>query len=214
MATTMTEHYAPDYDFLVKTVIVGDSGVGKSSLLRRFSDREFVSTYLATIGVDFVIRTMDIAGKITKLQIWDTAGQERFRTITNSYYRNAHCILLCFDVTDHDSFKSVHDWYREVRMYASEGTQVMLVANKCDLTEQRQVTSEMAKQLADDLKLPLLETSAKTSMNVDQAFTLMAKQYLNQVAIARLEETQKAAAPAGGFSLLDVEPVKRCCVIL
>jgi len=164
-----------EYDHLFKLLLIGDSGVGKSSLLLRFSDNTFSDSFIATIGVDFKIKTMDINGAQVKLQIWDTAGQERFRTITSSYYRGAHGIIVVYDVTNYDSFSNVRKWLQEINRYASENVQKILVGNKCDLVTERKVSFEEAKELADELGVMFLETSAKNSTNVNVAFEQMAK---------------------------------------
>jgi len=164
-----------EYDHLFKLLLIGDSGVGKSSLLLRFSDNTFSDSFIATIGVDFKIKTMDINGAQVKLQIWDTAGQERFRTITSSYYRGAHGIIVVYDVTNPDSFGNVRKWLQEINRYASENVQKILVGNKCDLVSERKVSYEDAKELADELGVMFLETSAKNSTNVNVAFEQMAK---------------------------------------
>jgi len=164
-----------EYDHLFKLLLIGDSGVGKSSLLLRFSDNTFSDSFIATIGVDFKIKTMDINGSQVKLQIWDTAGQERFRTITSSYYRGAHGIIVVYDVTNPDSFQNVRKWLQEINRYASENVQKILVGNKCDLVSERKVSYEDAKELADELSVMFLETSAKNATNVNIAFEQMAK---------------------------------------
>jgi len=166
----------PEYDFLFKLLLIGDSGVGKSCLLLRFADDTYTESYISTIGVDFKIRTIELDGKTIKLQIWDTAGQERFRTITSSYYRGAHGIIVVFDVTDLESFNNVKQWLHEIDRYASENVNKLLVGNKCDLTSKRAVTTEQAKEFADQLGIEYLETSAKNATNVEKAFTTMAAQ--------------------------------------
>jgi len=164
-----------DYDHLFKLLLIGDSGVGKSSLLLRFADNTFSDSFIATIGVDFKIRTIDINGSQVKLQIWDTAGQERFRTITSSYYRGAHGIIVVYDITNPDSFQNVRKWLQEINRYASENVQKILVGNKADLVSERKVSYEDAKELADELGVAFLETSAKNASNVELAFENMAK---------------------------------------
>jgi len=167
-----------DYDYLFKLVLIGDSGVGKSCLLLRFADDNFSDSFISTIGVDFRFRTVTIDEKIVKLQIWDTAGQERFRTITSAYYRGADGIIMVYDVTSSESFDHVEEWLSEVDRYANENTSKLLIGNKADLIEEKQVTKETAQAFADKLSIPFLETSAKTATNVDTAFLTMAKELI------------------------------------
>ncbi|KAJ2744844.1 ras GTPase [Coemansia sp. BCRC 34301] len=171
----------PEYDYLFKLLLIGDSGVGKSCLLLRFADDTYTESYISTIGVDFKIRTIELEGKTVKLQIWDTAGQERFRTITSSYYRGAHGIIVVYDVTDSQSFSDVKQWLQEIDRYASEGVNKLLVGNKSDLVDARQVDFTAAKEMADSLGISFLETSAKDSTNVEQAFLTMARQIKDRV---------------------------------
>ncbi|KIM49279.1 hypothetical protein M413DRAFT_438459 [Hebeloma cylindrosporum] len=168
--------HTSEYDYLFKLLLIGNSGVGKSCLLLRFADDTYTESYISTIGVDFKIRTIELEGKTVKLQIWDTAGQERFRTITSSYYRGAHGIIVVYDVTDDESFTSVKQWLQEIERYASEGVNKLLVGNKSDLTSKKVVEYSVAKEFADQLNIPFLETSAKNATNVEQAFLTMAKQ--------------------------------------
>ncbi|KAK6033962.1 Ras family protein [Cooperia oncophora] len=163
-------------DYLFKLLLIGDSGVGKSCLLLRFADDTYTESYISTIGVDFKIRTIELDGKTIKLQIWDTAGQERFRTITSSYYRGAHGIIVVYDITDQESFNNVKQWLQEIDRYACENVNKLLVGNKCDLTAKRAVETQAAKEYADQLGIPFLETSAKSSTNVEQAFLTMASE--------------------------------------
>lgn len=122
------------------------------------------------------IRTIELDGKTIKLQIWDTAGQERFRTITSSYYRGAHGIIVVYDVTDQESFNNVKQWLHEIDRYACENVNKLLVGNKSDLTTKRVVSTETAKEFADQLGIEFLETSAKNANNVERAFMMMASQ--------------------------------------
>lgn len=163
------------YDYLIKLLLIGDSGVGKSCLLLRFSDDSFTPSFITTIGIDFKIRTIELDGKKIKLQIWDTAGQERFRTITTAYYRGAMGILMVYDVTDEKSFVNIRNWMRNIEQHASEDVNKMLIGNKCDLNDKRIVDFERGKTLADECKIEFMETSAKNATNVDSAFIAMAK---------------------------------------
>ena len=128
------------------------------------------------------IRTIQLEGKTIKLQIWDTAGQERFRTITSSYYRGAHGIIVVYDVTEMETFNNVKQWLHEIDRYASEGVNKLLVGNKADLVTKKQVETATAKDLADSLAIPFLETSAKSATNVEQAFMTMASEIKNRMA--------------------------------
>lgn len=170
-----------DYDFLFKLLLIGNSAVGKSSLLLRFSDNIFNESFLPTIGVDFKIRTFELSGKTVKLQIWDTAGQERFKTITSSYYKGAHGIILTYDITDKQSFKDIENWLTEVEKFANENVIKLLVGNKSDLESSRQVKFEEGKEFADSLGVQFIETSAKNSSNVEKAFFTLANEIKGRV---------------------------------
>merc|ERR1712139_210872 len=122
----------PAYDYLIKLLLIGDSGVGKSCLLLRFSDDSFTPSFITTIGIDFKIRTIELDGRRIKLQIWDTAGQERFRTITTAYYRGAMGILLVYDVTDEESFANINTWMHAIKQHASDSVNKVLLGNKAD----------------------------------------------------------------------------------
>ncbi|KAJ7445724.1 GTP-binding protein ypt1 [Mycena galericulata] len=189
--------HTSEYDYLFKLLLIGDSGVGKSCLLLRFADDTYTESYISTIGVDFKIRTIELEGKTVKLQIWDTAGQERFRTITSSYYRGAHGIIVVYDVTDNDTFTNVKQWLQEIDRYASEGVNKLLVGNKSDLTGKKVVEYSVAKEFADQLTIPFLETSAKNATNVEQAFLTMAKQIKD-----RMGSTSTPAGVAGKSSTI------------
>jgi len=173
------------HDYLFILVLIGDSGVGKSCLLLRFADDKWTDSYISTIGVDFKIRTIELDGKTIKLQIWDTAGQERFRTISSTYYRGAHGIIVVYDVCNLDSFNNVKRWLTEIDKYARENVNKLLVGNKSDLGEgdagQRQVTQAKGKEFAETLDIPFLETSAKTGTFVDTAFLMMAHEIKNKM---------------------------------
>jgi len=200
-----------DYDYLFKLLLIGDSGVGKSCLLLRFADNTYTDSYISTIGVDFKIRTLEIDGKNVKLQIWDTAGQERFRTITSSYYRGAHGIIVVYDVTDKVSFNNVKQWLGEIDRYACQAVNKLLVGNKSDLKDKKVVEFQEAKDFADSIGIPFLETSAKSATNVEEAFIQMTKQIKE-----RVSRTPEPSKSGGGLPLSNTANVKgakkkACC---
>jgi len=160
-----------DYDYLFKILLIGDSSVGKSSILLRFADGIYTDTYISTIGVDFKIKTINNNGKTCKLQIWDTAGQERFRTITTSYYRGAHAIIICYDITDSITFENVKRWLHECVLYASKNVVKLLVGNKSDLEKKRAISYHSGKELADMYDMTFYEVSAKENTNIDELFS-------------------------------------------
>ncbi|XP_032809455.1 ras-related protein Rab-8A [Petromyzon marinus] len=166
---------AKTYDYLFKLLLIGDSGVGKTCVLFRFSEDAFNSTFISTIGIDFKIRTIDLDGKKIKLQIWDTAGQERFRTITTAYYRGAMGIMLVYDITNEKSFENIKNWIRNIEEHASADVEKMILGNKCDMNERRQVTRERGEKLAIEYGIKFMETSAKASINVEEAFFTLAR---------------------------------------
>ena len=165
------------YDYLFKILIIGESGVGKTCLLLRFTEDSFTTTFLTTIGIDFKIKIINLEDKLIKLQIWDTAGQERFRTITKTYYKGAHGIILTYDVTDQDSFKNIRNWIKQIEANAQGNVKRVLVGNKCDKPD-RVVTEEEGKKLADDYSMSFFETSAKTNQNVSEVFNYLTKEIL------------------------------------
>lgn len=165
-----------EYDYLFKILLLGSQGVGKSSLLGRFADNEFMDTYRTTVGVDFKIRTVDIDDKVVKLQLWDTAGQERFKTVTNTYFRGAHGVIVVYDITDPKSFSQINEyWLKEVEMHAPPNAALMIVGNKSDLDDDRSVDQRKAKEFAKNKEALFLETSAKDGDNVNKAFLLLAE---------------------------------------
>jgi len=165
----------------VKLLLIGNSSVGKSSLLLRFSDEQWLpeDESSATIGVDFRVHKMDVKGKKVKLSIWDTAGQERFRTITSSYYRGAQGIILVYDVANRESFEALPRWYSELETYVSSSVVKILVGNKVDKEFSRQVPAAEAEKFAARMSSLFIETSAKTSVGVKEAFTEVVEQIMD-----------------------------------
>lgn len=163
-----------------KLLLIGDSSVGKSSLLLRFCDNTFQEGTVNLTSVDFKTKNVTIDGKTIQLQVWDTAGQERFRTITSSFYRGAHGIIVVYDISDQATFNNVKLWMQEIQRYASAGVCKMLVGNKVDLADKRVVEYNTAKEYADGLSIPFSETSSKTGQEVDKVFEKLSLEILRQ----------------------------------
>ncbi|KAH9703158.1 ras-related protein RABE1a [Citrus sinensis] len=213
-----------DYDYLIKLLLIGDSGVGKSCLLLRFSDGSFTTSFITTIGIDFKIRTIELDGKRIKLQIWDTAGQERFRTITTglclgfwqlAYYRGAMGILLVYDVTDESSFNNIRNWIRNIEQHASDNVNKILVGNKADMDEsKRAVPTSKGQALADEYGIKFFETSAKTNLNVEEVFFSIAKDIKQRLAESDSKsepQTIKINQPDTGASGAQAAQKSACC---
>lgn len=197
-----------EYDYLFKVVLIGDSGVGKSNLLSRFTRNEFNLESKSTIGVEFATRSIQYEGKTIKAQIWDTAGQERYRAITSAYYRGAVGALLVYDIAKHQTYENVERWLKELRDHASRDIVIMLVGNKSDLRHLRAVPTEEAKAFAELNGLSFIETSALDSTNVELAFhTILIEIYRNasQKALSQDRDASASVAPGKGETIV-VQP--------
>ncbi|XP_071723062.1 ras-related protein Rab11C [Rutidosis leptorrhynchoides] len=193
-----------EYDYLFKIVLIGDSGVGKSNILSRFTRNEFCLESKSTIGVEFATRTLQIEGKTVKAQIWDTAGQERYRAITSAYYRGAVGALLVYDITKRQTFDNVTRWLRELRDHADSNIVIMMAGNKSDLAHLRAVQEGDGQTLAEREGLSFLETSALEATNVEKAFqTILSEIYhiISKKALAAQEAGATTAIPGQGTSI-------------
>ncbi|KNC78242.1 Ras-like protein Rab-11B [Sphaeroforma arctica JP610] len=183
------------YDYLFKIVLIGDSGVGKSNLLSRFTRNQFSLETKSTIGVEFATRSVEIDGKVIKAQIWDTAGQERYRAITSAYYRGAVGALLVYDIAKHRTYENVQRWLTELRNHADSDIVIMLVGNKSDLKHLRSVTEEDAQAYATEESLRFIETSALEATNVEDAFVKTLEEIYRIVSAKGLEEPTDNGKP-------------------
>ncbi|XP_011195635.3 ras-related protein Rab-26 isoform X1 [Zeugodacus cucurbitae] len=167
-----------EYDIMGKVIMLGDSGVGKTCLLIRFYDGKYMPHYfITTVGIDFRNKVVVVDGTRVKLQIWDTAGQERFRSVTHTYYRDAHALLLLYDVTNKTTYDNIRAWLGEIRDYTQDDVVIVLIGNKADCSNsERQVKREDGERLAREHNVPFMETSAKTGLNVELAFSAVARQ--------------------------------------
>ena len=177
----MAEDKSKSYDCPLKVIVIGDC-VGKTCIMLKFSGEKFSEQYIATIGVDFRTRTVDINDEKMKLQIWDTAHQERFQAITRSYYRGTHGVMIVYDITNEKAFdNAVNKWMRDFDKYAAPGVTKMMVGNKCDLEESRAVSRERGQLVADDHGAMFTEVSAKAGYNIDEAFINIAREIYNKM---------------------------------
>ncbi|CAL8284284.1 unnamed protein product [Merluccius merluccius] len=217
-----TRGSAPSYnqDLMHKTILVGDSGVGKTSLLVQFDQGKFIpGSFSATVGIGFTNREVTVDNLKVKLQIWDTAGQERFRSVTHAYYRDAQALLLLYDITSKSSFDNIRAWLTEIHEYAQSDIVIMLLGNKADMAAERAIKRAEGEKLAREYCVPFMETSAKTGVNVELAFISVAKCVLNHelnmmttvngVSVAGMQHAEVVAViKAGGeeTSMLVVDP--------
>ena len=208
---TFTYNKDDEYDYLFKIVLIGDSGVGKSNLLSRFTRNEFDLESRTTIGVEFATRSIPVENKTVKAQIWDTAGQERFRAITNAYYRGAVGALLVYDIAKHMTYESVERWLKELRDHADGNIVVMLVGNKCDLRHLRAVPTEEAQAFAEKNELIFIETSALDSTNVEDAFKSIVNEIFQLVHTNRQNDSPDLMDKAIEIDKLVDGPEVKCC---
>ena len=202
-----------EYDFIFKVLLLGNSDVGKSSMLLRFVDSVWNDAFTPTIGVDFKVKTLEINNKRVKMQIWDTAGQERFRTVVSTYFRGAHGILLLYDVTNKDSFKNLENWLIEIEKNSNQKVLKILIGNKCDLTEDREITTEEGQTFANRNGMEFMETSAKMNTNVSEAFTTLGKLMIEFNSKTNTKKKKKSGEvkTLKSNSGKDLNTKKKCC---
>mmetsp|Transcript_15378 Transcript_15378/g.35342 ORF Transcript_15378/g.35342 Transcript_15378/m.35342 type:complete len:209 (-) Transcript_15378:35-661(-) len=193
----------------VKLLTVGNSGVGKSCLILRYTTNKFSTSYITTIGIDFKTKRIDIGGKSVQLDIWDTAGQERFQTITLSYLRGAKGIMLVYDVTDVASFEQTRSWMKSIRAHGDADVNVVLVGNKVDLETKRKVSTAEGQALAKEMGVPFFELSARKNVGVDEAFQCLAEKALDSVLKSAASGSDRVDIAGGGGG--GDGGKKRCC---
>ena len=200
-----------NYDFIFKILLLGNSDVGKSSLILRYVDQVWSDTFVPTIGVDFKVKTLELQNKQIKMQIWDTAGQERFRNVISSYFRGAHGILLIYDVTNRDSFKNLESWLIEIEQNSSENVLKVLIGNKNDLVDDKEIKTEEGQAFANRNGMQFIETSAKENTNVTEAFECLAKlmmEFNSEKKAPTTKNDKKALSASAGK---DLKTKKKCC---
>ncbi len=165
-----------DFDLMFKIMVIGESKVGKTSVIKKYTQNKFGGVYLTTVGVDFQDKIINIDDKKIRLQIWDTAGQERFRNITKNYFNSSNGFLLIYDITDKDSLEHLNFWSAQIQLNAPEKSKCVLVGNKCDLESARVISYEEGKMYAEKNKIKFFETSAKDGTNINEVFEYIANE--------------------------------------
>lgn len=189
-----------------KVLLLGDSIVGKTCILMRFTEGTFPEIHMSTVGLDYRVKQMTLEnGQSAKVCIWDTAGQERFRAITKNYYKGAHGIMLIYDVTRQETFLNVRNWLTQIKENASDKATIFLIGNKCDDVDGRQVSTEEGSKVADDYKITFIETSAKKDINIASTFEQLVKEIYQKV--GTLEPKQVQVTTQIGQDKKE----KRCC---
>ena len=207
-----------NYQYIFKLILIGNSGVGKSCILQRYMKHTFEEKYKCTIGVDFLMKSLTINGKTVKLQLWDTAGQEKYKSMVSSYYRGANVALIVFDITSHASFDALPIWIENFYKNGPEQKNIILIGNKKDLEESRQVTQEEAQTFSEMNNMMYFETSAKEGDNIDYVFNYAAEKLLefysgNNEAILKRQITPNNEKQINNFQDVRIEEhKKKCCL--
>lgn len=186
----MTSSSSDKDNMVAKILTIGESGVGKTCILLRYTDNKFIKHHLTTIGIDYKTKDVNINGKSIKLKIWDTAGQERFRNITQQYYKGADGIVLVFDLTDRNSFEKIREWMKQIQSYTQrESIAIVLLGNKCD-AENKAVSAKEAADIAAEYNMKFFETSAMNNINIEESFKQLSTE------IVKIKESKNAGADA------------------
>ena len=205
-----------NYEMMFKVVLVGDSFVGKTNIMSKYLKNEFHDDSKATVGVEFGSKQFNIEGHTIKVQIWDTAGQERYKAITSAYYKGAKGAFIVYDITRKNSFESVEKWVSDVTAVADKKITIVLIGNKSDLEDQRQVTKEQAEEKSNKLEIAFLETSALSGENLEKAFEMMINEVYKKCHDEMLAEGDVDIIEGGQEINLnkknDASGEKKCCV--
>ena len=172
----MADNKTGYFDVKYKIMVLGESKVGKTSLIKRYTKDQFGGVYLTTVGMDFQDKIIELEDKKVRLQVWDTAGQERFRNVTKSYFQSSHGLLVVYDISDKESFDKINFWMENIKNNAPENAKLILVGNKCDLANERKVTIEDGENKARNYNIKFFESSAKDGTNVNELFFYLANE--------------------------------------
>ena len=214
----LVEENEKKYDFIFKIILIGNSSVGKSSIIQRYIQKIFNDEYTCTIGVDFFMKTIDINEKLIKLQLWDTAGTERFKSITTGYYRGANAAFVVFDLTSRVSFNSISEWIQNYYNYSNPNSEknVVLIGNKSDLKESREITEEEINKFVVNNNIKYFETSAKNGENIDECFYFIAEKLMKDLEekgiFSNVENVGTINNGIINKNKIDIIGNKRCCI--
>ena len=207
-----------NYEQLYKIIIIGDSGVGKSNILGRYLHNEFREDTKSTVGVEFGSKKMVIENTPIKLQIWDTAGQERYRSITSAYYKGSKGCFIVYDITNPQSFDDIQKWYEEIKRSGDKGVSIILVGNKCDLENERKISTETGKNKAKEMNCPFYETSALSNIMIEEVFKSICEDIFNKVKTEKKDEDDdddyeivKDENKIVNINTADSKQKKKCC---
>ena len=198
-----TKSTLEDYDIKLKIMVLGESMVGKTSLITRYTNDKFGGRYLCTVGIDFQKKKIEKNGKKVLLQIWDTAGQERFRNVTKNYFHSSQGFILAYDINNKESFDKVQFWIEEIKANAEEKIKCILIGTKCDL-DKREVSEEDGQNLGEKYGYKFLETSAKENININEAFETLVSEIMNNFKENRRESLTLSTNKIG-------KKKKKCC---
>jgi small GTP-binding protein len=203
-----------EYDYLYKLILVGDSYVGKTNILSKYIKNEFNQNTKSTVGVEFGTKILKIEDKIIKAQIWDTAGQERYKSITSTYYKGAKGAFIVYDITNRLSFESVDKWIQDLNLNSDKNITLLLIGNKIDLEDKRDVSKEEGEEKAKSFGLAFLETSALTGENIDKVFDHMLKEVYNKITIEKKNSGEIDYINIGNNIEINDQPEKAstCCL--
>ena len=199
------------FDYLIKILTIGESGVGKTCLISRYNRNEFSENHLSTIAIDFKMKTVKIKDNRVKIQIWDTAGQERFSTLTNGFFKGSDGIIVTYSITDQKSFENVNKWMSQIQQRAPSDVKVILVGNKTDMENTRVVSYEEGERLADKYNIRFLETSAKTGKNVNEVFENLAADIIEKFGGKRAETINSEQSRENNLNPGERKKKESCC---
>lgn len=202
-----------NYKLLFKLIIVGESCVGKSNIIVRYTEGEFKNIIGNTLGVELYNKYINIKDKYSKLQIYDTAGQERYHSIVSNYFRGSHGCFIVYDITNQESFDKIEFWYQSVKQKASNDVSIILVGNKCDLEEQRVITKEKGEEKAKELNIPFFETSALSDININEIFRELVENIYDKIGVQIEKECSETERQSSVYEekIVNISPEKKGC---